>query len=207
MPELASARSRVYRLLATGLTYPDAEMWEMLKDGRFAQALADAMAEYGFATEPGEFADLASPGGTLEELEVGHLAAFEAALPASRCSLHEGDHRPPEDRPKLMMELKAFYRCFGLDMTGACTGMEDHLTVELEFMHFLAFHQGDTDQPVSALQAFRDAERDFLLHHLADWVPALASRYSGQASGHDLPGAILSLAARFISAELRRWAQ
>ncbi|MBX9633520.1 MAG: molecular chaperone TorD family protein [Magnetospirillum sp.] len=206
MPGTASARSRVYNLLATGLAYPDNETWETLKDGRFAQALADAMAECGLALAPHEFADLVAPCSTLEELEVRHLAAFEAALPAPRCSLHEGDCRPPEDRPKLLMELKAFYRCFGLAMTGACMGMEDHLTVELEFMHFLAFHQDNTDQPSSALQQFRDAEQDFLQHHLADWVPALAARYSGQASGSDLLGTILSLAARLVSAEQERLA-
>lgn len=204
MPRTASARSRVYNLLATGLAYPDHETWAMLKDGRFAQGLADAMADCGVAEASGAFTHMGNTGATFEEFEVRHLAAFEAAPP--RCSLHEGDYRPPEDRPKLLMELKAFYRCFGLEIAGTCTGMEDHLSVELEFMHFLAFRQGDADLTGSAMQPFRDAERDFLRHHLADWVPALALRNSGQATGGDFSGAILNLAAQFISAEHERLA-
>jgi len=203
MPRSALARSRVYNLLATGLAYPDSGIWKTLKDGRFAQALADAMAECGLVAVPGELAGLTPSGITLEEFEVSYLSAFETALPTPRCSLHEGDYCLPDERPKLLMEVKAFYRCFGLDMIGACMGMEDHLTVELEFMHFLAFRQHDAD-PGSELQAFRNAERDFLQHHLAGWVPKLASRYSDQSSVNDFPGTILNLAARFINAERER---
>ncbi|CAA7620497.1 molecular chaperone TorD family protein [Magnetospirillum sp. UT-4] len=189
---LAAARSRAYTLLAAATAYPDEALWETLADGRFAAALAESMAE---AT--GEPAVVAAPAGSLAELQAEYVAAFDLGRGGPGRSLHEGDHRPAETRPDLLVELAAFYRCFGLG-TQHCTAGLDHLSVALEFMHFLAFHEAGG---AAGSAPYRHAQRDFVARHLADWVPAVAAAH-GESGFH---GSVLAAAARLVAADAGRY--
>lgn len=186
---LATARSRAYNLLSAALGYPDQALWDALADGSFAAALGDAMAE---ATGESS-ATLTLPDGTLETLQASYVAAFDLGFGGNARSLNEADHRAAELRPDLLVELKAFYRCFGLGIEG-CTNGVDHLAVELEFMHYLAYHEPPDED---AARPYREAQRDFLARHLVDWVPVLAAIHDGRS----FYGAILAIAARLVAAD------
>jgi DMSO reductase family type II enzyme chaperone len=73
-----------------------------------------------------------------------------------------------------MEELVRFYNHFGLSVAEAREReVPDHITTELEFMHYLTFKE------VLALQRGEDpapycaAEMDFLSRHPAKWLPQL----------------------------------
>ncbi|HNH35251.1 MAG TPA: molecular chaperone TorD family protein [Rhodocyclaceae bacterium] len=172
----AAARSRAYGLLARAFRYPETEAFEDLADGTYAEALRSAL-EGSFPAVMDEFDTLVVPwlsvAGGIEDFEAAYLAAFENDAPRPSVSLYEGSFgEQRNEKPRLLLELKAFYRNFGLAM--AANDMEDALAAELEFMQFLAAKQ------VEALEEGRDplpylhAQRDFLARHLSGWLPALA---------------------------------
>lgn len=196
MSERAAARSRVYSLLASALSYPDDEVWPILRDGRLGAALLEAVAATGYAADDRSPAALLPPDGEPEQLRSHYIATFDTGQLGHRCSLHEGDYHAPERRAELLVELRSFYRCFGLSMATSCAGMEDHVTVELEFMHFLAFSQNEAGQDE---RSHVDAQRDFLDRHLVEWLRHLADQYRNR----DFYAGVLQLAAHFVAADLR----
>src|SRR3972149_6534796 len=82
-----------------------------------------------------------------------------------------GVRLPPGGLRAVMEEATRFYHHFGLSLGGQSRELPDHLTTELEFMHFLTFRE------VAALENGQDrgpyvrAERDFLQRHLSRWLP------------------------------------
>jgi DMSO reductase family type II enzyme chaperone len=99
-----------------------------------------------------------------------------------------------------MEEVTRFYHHFGLSLGGESRELPDHITTELEFMHFLTF------QEVSALQKGQDrrpflrAQRDFLQRHLARWVPQVAALVETQKAAPFFLG-LLGLARDFLLAD------
>jgi DMSO reductase family type II enzyme chaperone len=94
---------------------------------------------------------------------------FDVGVPRPPCPLYGGLYLG--SRRAVMEEVTRFYNHFGLSLGGESRELPDHITTELEFMHFLTF------QEVSALQREKErgpylrAQRDFLQRHLARWVP------------------------------------
>lgn len=168
-----AARSHAYGLFARIFRYPDAETLAYLEDGRFAADLREAIA----LSRPSVSEDVEACLSTgfwrspsIEDFAAAYLAAFENDVPRPSVSLYEssyGNHK--DNRPALLLELKGFYRNFGLEM--ADNDIEDALPAELEFMQFAAAKQAwaiaEGGNPVPYLHA----QRDFLSRHLAPWLP------------------------------------
>ena len=102
------------------------------------------------------------------------LEAFDPALSEQGCSLHEADYAG-EDRSTLLEELLRFYAFFGLSRQGA-SELPDHLTVQLEFMHFLTFLEQRGALAGRPVEGLRRAQRDFLSRHLSRLTRGIASR-------------------------------
>ena len=101
-------------------------------------------------------------------------------------------------------EVARFYEHFGYELGEAYAWRPDHLSVLLEFMHFLAWHEA---QPLSADDAglaagLRAAQRDFAQRHLAWWLPPLAAAVATRQDGSPPVAAALAFAADFIAADL-----
>src|SRR3972149_5997703 len=84
--------------------------------------------------------------------------------PPSPNSAHRGS-----DRLRTMEELVRFYNYFGLRTTPG--RMPDHVTAELEFMHYLAHQEAEARQAAGDRESYLRAQRDFLERHLNGWWP------------------------------------
>ncbi|MBL8489901.1 MAG: molecular chaperone TorD family protein [Rhodocyclaceae bacterium] len=195
----AAARSRAYGLFARAFRYPETEAFEDLADGSYAEALGEAL-RASFPAVTDEFDTLVVPWlavtGDIEELEAAYLAAFENDAPRPSVSLYEGSYgEQRNEKPRLLLELKAFYRNFGLAM--AANDMEDVLPAELEFLQFLAAKQAQALQEGRDPRPYLHAQRDFLARHLSGWLPALAGEMEARL-GEGLFTALGRLLHRYV---------
>jgi TorA maturation chaperone TorD len=82
-----------------------------------------------------------------------------------------------------MGDITAFYRAFGVQVSPGAHERHDHIAAELEFMSVMAFREAtamiENDQ--EHLAAVREAERKFLVEHLAPWALSFAERLGRKA--------------------------
>lgn len=69
-------------------------------------------------------------------------------------------------------ELLGFYEFFGYAPREENQAQPDHLSVMLEFMHYLTWCESQETDPVEIL-SWQFAQRDFLERHLTDWFSQL----------------------------------
>ncbi len=168
----AAARSRLYRLLADGLAYPDREFFADLQTGRYRDDVQDTCQALPYGLQPHAAALVAS--GDYTDFQSEYLRLFEAAMGMPPCPLYSGLFRG--GRKAVMEELTRFYNFFGLSIEEGGGELPDHVITELEFMHFLTFkelsalHRGEDETP------YRRAQADFLERQLVSWLPALETR-------------------------------
>ncbi len=192
------ARSAVLGLCSQALAYPTREAVAGLleEDLSFASALADEM--------PSEVAQAvralahALEGATAETLEAAYRERFSHVHPRD-CPLYETDHRAREvwRQTEILADLGGFYRAFGL---AECRERADHASVELEFLHVLAYkrawalERGEAEH-ASTCEA---AERAFLADHVLRWLPEVAERLRavGRGSPYEAVGALLAAVLR-----------
>lgn len=192
----AAARSRAYQLLAAAFAFPDEELFGAVGDGRFAAALRDVCAALPFAVvAPPALAD---PPGTYLAFESEYIRLFDVGAAGPPCPLYGGVY--VGDRMKVMEDATRFYNFFGLRLSPETRELPDHVTTELEFMHYLTYREAlarrDGDDPGALLRA----ERDFLARHLRKWLPRLAARLDKQSPGPFFR-ALVQFAAQFLEAD------
>jgi len=170
-----AARSRLYRLLADGFLYPDRARFEALKSGRYrddvAQVCEPLLYELTSALEGliacGEYVDF----------QAEYLRLFEVGLGVPPCPLYSGIYRG--GRKSVMEELTRFYNYFGLSVEQGAGELPDHISTELEFMHFLAFKELTAIAQQEDAAPYRRAQADFLERQLVSWLPAFEDRLAG----------------------------
>lgn len=117
---------------------------------------------------------------------------------------------PPPDRQDngyrvytaLILELKGFYRNFGLTMDARGNELEDTLTAELEFMHFLTAKQAQAELEGLPPNAYQRAQRDFLERHLVVWLPLVREEVKAKVATQFFV-ALTELAEQFVTAHLQ----
>ena len=92
------------------------------------------------------------------------VAAFDPAVSNVACSLHESSYTK-RAQSDLFMELLRWYDYFGLRRS-ADAQLPDHVSVELEFMHFLTFQEQENRRDNEIVLTMRRAQKDFLDRHL-----------------------------------------
>src|SRR6056297_1193140 len=138
-----AARSDMYALLADLFRYPDQEFQEFVRSGELESSFvhiseklpfmfkveADARAKLKLFQDLGE-----------DDVDAGFIRVFEAGPGEPPCPLVEGKHAKGRDRRSIFEDLIRFYNHFGLSYAeGSNEDRPDHITYELEFMHYLAF--------------------------------------------------------------------
>lgn len=206
-PEAALARSQCYRLLALLYRYPEAEDLEAIRalGGSLAREAATTMAPAVRAALE-ELAGARAGAGLAEAQEAyvrafGHVTLPDCPLYETACGI--GD---PFAQAQALADLAGFFRAFGLDMRSGAGERADHLSVELEFMHYLAYreafaraHHGPRE-----VETIRDGERCFLECHLGRWAPVVARALEARADGW--LGAAGRLLGAFLEAECAAFA-
>lgn len=171
----AAACSYLYGLLGECIAYPDAELVASLRSGALrdqVQRLCDALAptlRHGLDIDA-----LADPAALLDELSVEYTRLFDAGAQGTGCSLNGGLQYGPQ--MKVMEEAVRFYSHFGLTLTEEQKELPDHLTTELNFLHFLAYGEHLLESRGESAGAYRLARRDFIARHPGRWLPLMADK-------------------------------
>lgn len=87
-------------------------------------------------------------------------------------------------------DIVRFYDYFGYRLDDRFAWAPDHLSVELEFMHFLAWHEAGAAEDALSWQL---AQADFAERHLQNWVPKLADAVAQLAPGSFYSRVLLAL--------------
>jgi len=157
-------RSRMYKLLAVGFSFPckesqqaQAELWELAKTLYPDLALS------------AENTDLLSV-----EFESLYINILDGHDNKQACRPYESAWHGT-DRSMQQWEVKKFYQMFGLGLNKDSNEMPDHITNELEFMHFLSHQAVEAGRGLlgsgDSRKQYVHAQKDFLERHLSLWVP------------------------------------
>lgn len=96
-------------------------------------------------------------------------------------------------------DLVRFYDFFGYQLAERFAWAPDHLSVELEFMHFLCYGEATSEEdPVS----YQLAQADFAERHLVRWVPAFAGAVA-KASADGIYAGVTAALSDFILADFQ----
>jgi DMSO reductase family type II enzyme chaperone len=174
----AAARSLAYISFARMFEYPDAEMEAAIREGSLATSLRDALAAVDpTLAEQGDW-DALRHAGLADDLAVEFTRLFDVSTGGPPCPLHGGLYHGA--RMKTMEEAVRFYNHFGLTLSEAPRELPDHLTTELEFLHFLTYREAETLAAGGDPGPWRRAQRDFVSRHPARWVPKLRERLEAE---------------------------
>jgi DMSO reductase family type II enzyme chaperone len=171
--------SNLYKLLSTGFRYPTLELFETFQNGEFLNRLMYNMSS--FPTLRAKTALLvkqakdAVVGMALAEFEMKFIRTFDVGSPVPPCSPYEGNYCEKQ-RSIVLLEVSEFYNCFGLSMSQENGKREfpDHISAELEFMHFLTYNETTGDEKKNS--GYLMAQKDFLERHLMQWVPGFRTK-------------------------------
>jgi DMSO reductase family type II enzyme chaperone len=175
--QLAGARSRVYAAFAEMFEYPDDEYFEAVRSGALSEALRVVLSNVDPSLvddADGSWRALSDAGEGEDDLAVEFTRLFDVGASGPPCPLYGGLYGGA--RMKTMEEAVRFYNHFGLTLSESPRELPDHLTTELEFLHFLAFREAQALEQGEDPGAYRRAQRDFLARHLGRWVPKMRQK-------------------------------
>ncbi len=198
----AMARSALYRFFSLASGYPTAERFHTVREDS-APAAHAAAAIAARALVPRLETLVRHLGGVeLEELQAQYHRAF-GHVPLTDCPPYESGYLGAHlfRQVNVMADVAGCYRAFGLRIGQQERERVDHVTVELEFMRFLAYkeafalvHHGRSPADIC-----RRAQRHFWREHLGHWLPTFAALLAERAqSGFygDLAPGLAELAER-----------
>ena len=180
---IAAARSLVYAELARAFRHPsDAEAARRLADTTAVReliGLVDGLARWrpAYSASPLRHEAREASGG---DVNVLYCSLFDGAIGGATVSLDERAYAA-SGRELLWEDLFRCYAHFGLEVEGGgLRESPDHLTIELEFMHFLTFLEASNPETARGVLL---GERDFLALHLAAWMPRLCESIAARSTG------------------------
>ena len=208
--ELALARAVLYRIAGLAFRHPGAEwreQWMSAADGAREAALAcreldGSPAELAGAVEAALSCRLPIDEITAEHARViGHTPRASTTPYETEWSGAAGELLQFHQ----LSDISAFYNAFCLELGSRCDERADHISIELEFMHFLAVKEAwAEEQRLHDLAGLcRDTARKFLSEHLARWAPGFCNRV-GLASRGGFYARAAALLRAFLEDECRR---
>jgi DMSO reductase family type II enzyme chaperone len=175
---LAAARTSTYRLFAEAFGYPEGALLDAIRSGELAQTLRQTLKAVDPGLGVGADWKALRDAGEGDALAVAYTRLFDVGASGPPCPLYGGLYGGA--RMKTMEEAVRFYNHFGLTLAEKPRELPDHLSTELEFLHFLAFREAEALQGGADPGPFRRAQRDFVARHPGRWVPRLRERLEQQ---------------------------
>ncbi len=108
-----------------------------------------------------------------EALRRTYGSLFEVGAPGPPIPLRSGTGANGSPGPR--EEIARFHDFFGYRLDERAQWMPDHVSVLLEFMHFLSYREALTAETSHAC-SLALAQADFLERHLLVWVPSIAPK-------------------------------
>jgi DMSO reductase family type II enzyme chaperone len=197
----AAARSLAYNTFARMFEYPDGEQAEAIRAGALAGQLREALVAVDPAVDEAADWGALQDAGEGDDLAVEFTRLFDVGTGAPPCPLHGGLYGGA--RMKTMEEAVRFYNFFDLTLSEEPRELPDHLTTQLEFLHFLAFREAQTLEAGADAGSWQRAQRDFLGRHPGRWVPQLRARLEKEEPMPFFLELVVRLAA-FLESDSRR---
>jgi len=196
--ERALSRSKLYLLLSWSYLYQEDDEFldylqsgEFVEDGRvaldtltnFLEGKGEEEAKERLQAVAGHFDAIeewvSSEGSNwnLQDLRDDHKRVFSNVISLD-CPPYEtlfgNDH--VFGQSYTMGDIAGFYNAFGLQLSQDIHERLDHLSVELEFIHYLAYKESYAllHDSKEKLQTVVDAEKKFVKEHVGRWVPLFA---------------------------------
>ncbi len=193
--ERALNRSKLYLLVSWSLLYPEDDEFldyvqcgEFVEDGRAAiDALDSALDGIGGERakqklvllrkqfdQVGKVVASECANWQLIDLQAEHRRVFSNVITLD-CPPYEtlfgNDHVFAQSQ--VMGDIAGFYRAFGVELSKDIHERLDHLSVEFEFMHFLAYKESYSrcHDGADKTQIVLDAQKKFVKNHIGRWVP------------------------------------
>lgn len=223
--ERALSRSKLYLLMSWSYLYPEDDEFldylqsgEFVEDGRAAlsslrgalstpiapeiEETLDTIADHFHAVE--EWVSSEGVNWEIQDLRDEHRRVFSNVI-ALDCPPYEtlfgNDH--VFGQSYVMGDIAGFYSAFGVQLSQDIHERLDHLSVELEFLHFLAYkesyalcHDGPEKQ-----KTVLDAEKKFVKEHVGRWVPLFSGMLKKKAE-YGFYKMIADLTAQWVAFEI-----
>ncbi len=178
--QAAAQRSFAWGALSECFEYPDAELLEAIGSGVLAGRLREVMA----ATDPGivdtvDWKNLEQAGDDDDALQVEYTRLFDVGASGPPCALYGGVYGSA--RMASMEEAVRFYNHFGLSMSEDPRELPDHLSTQVEFLHFLCFREAELLEKGEDASSFQRAQRDFIARNPGKWIPKMLAKLEGEA--------------------------
>ena len=171
----AATYSQLYGLLGECFCYPDADLAESVRSGALARQASTLCGELDAGLlESLDLSALEDEAATSGVLSREFTRLFDAGARGTACSLNGGLQVGPQ--MKVMEEAVRFYGHFGLTLSEEQKELPDHLTTELNFLHFLALGEHELQAQGAPTTAYRLARRDFIARHPGRWVPIMKQK-------------------------------
>ena len=201
----ALCRSKLYLLVSWGYLYPEDEEFldylqsgEFVADGRTAleslrkvldnvggketEEKLQAVAGHFDAIE--EWISTEGENWNIQDLRDEHRRVFSNVI-ALDCPPYEtlfgNDH--VFGQSYVMGDIAGFYSAFGLQLSPDIHERLDHLSVELEFMHYLSYKESYAilHDGAEKLKTVVEAEKKFVKEHIGRWVPLFSGMLKRKA--------------------------
>ncbi len=200
--ERALSRSALYQLLSQALVYPSEEAVAALQEVDLPQAQRAAVRLPARVTPLlAAFAEqLRSADATQLQTEHRRIFTHILSLDCPPCeTFYTASHIFQETQE--LSDIGGFFRAFGLEM--ADKERLDHISVELEFMHFLTYKEAYalTHHGPAKARLCRDVQRKFVQDHLGRWATRFAQRLGQKANG-GYYGCLASLVEAYLTTEV-----
>ncbi len=170
----AAARSAAYGLFSQLVASPfEAPSLVEALPPEDLEELADALrAQLPYDFDLGPLALVAAElhGTDAERLAEEYSGLFEVGSSGARMPLRE--ELADASQAQAKEETLRFYDFFGYTLAEERQWAPDHLSIQLEFMHFLSFKESEEVHPEKPA-SYRLAQRDFLERHLYNWFPEI----------------------------------
>ena len=193
--ERALSRSKIYLLISWCFLYPEDDEFleylqcgEFVEDGRSAlESLTKALDGIGGDRAKAKVAALAATFDHIEswvssegvnwqlsDLQDEHRRVFSNVITLD-CPPYEtlfgNDHVFAQAH--VMGDIAGYYKAFSVELSKDIHERLDHLSVELEFMHFVAYKESYArcHDGAEKVQIVIDAQKKFVKEHVGRWVP------------------------------------
>ncbi len=203
--ERALNRSKIYLLFSWSLLYPEDEEFldylqcgEFVEDGRTAlDGLRTALDGIGGDRANQKIALMKKQFDQIEklisaecvnwqigDLQTEHRRVFTNVITLD-CPPYEtlfgNDHVFAQSH--VMGDIAGFYKAFGVELSKDVHERLDHLSVELEFMHFLTYKESYSrcHDGIDKTEIVVDAQKKFIKNHIGRWVPLFCRMLSKKA--------------------------
>ncbi len=193
--ERALNRSKLYLLISWSMLFPeDDEFLDYLQCGEFVEDGRAALDALEVALD-GTGGDRAKQKLALMRKQLDEIEKFVASECVNwQLGNLQDEHRrvfsnvitldcPPYEtlfgndhvfaQSHVMGDISGFYKAFGVELSKDIHERLDHLSVEFEFMHFLAYKESYSrcHDGADKTQIVVDAQKKFVKNHIGRWVP------------------------------------